>query len=140
MGRKAPPDERRKAIKTKKLFPTLSLKQLERLIITSLDQHKAEDIVSIDLTGKSDVADRMIVASGSSARHVSALADHVSHALKQAGYDTVPVEGKDTCEWVLVDAGNIIIHLFHPHLRMLYNLEKMWSVPAGAGALTEALQ
>lgn len=74
----------------------------------------------------------MIVASGSSARHVAALADHVAHALKEAGYDSVPVEGKDACEWVLVDAGNIIIHLFHPHLREHYNLEKMWSVPAGA--------
>lgn len=113
---------------TKKiLFPKLSLPQLERLILTALDANKAEHIVSVDLTGKSDVADRMVVATGTSSRHVGALADYVVEALKRAGYDSVPTEGKESCEWVLVDAGNIIVHIFKPDVREHYNLEKMWS-------------
>lgn len=120
--------ERRTAITTKKLFPKLSLLQLERLILSSLDQHKAEDLVSIDLTGKSDFADRMVIASGTSQRHVSALASHVIDALKQAGYEHVPAEGKETGEWVLVDAGDIVVHIFRPEVRSYYNLEKMWSM------------
>lgn len=116
------------AIATKKLLPKLSLVQLERIILTSLDQQKAENIVSIDLTGKSDFADRMIVASGTSARHVSSLASRVVEALKNAGFNNIPVEGEDSGEWVLVDAGDIIVHIFHPEMRSYYNLEKMWSV------------
>ena len=85
-------------------------------------------MTSINVEGKSDFADRMVIASGTSARHVSALADRVTDALKQAGYGHIPVEGKDTCEWVLVDAGNIVVHLFKPDARAYYNLEKMWSV------------
>jgi ribosome-associated protein len=122
------PQERRKVIKTKNVFSKLSLPKIERLILSSLDQLKAEKIVSIDLTGKSDFADRMIIASGTSARHVGSLADNVVEALKKAGYDSVPTEGKDACEWVLVDAGDVIVHLFHPETRSHYNLEKMWSV------------
>ena len=80
------------------------------------------------MEGKSDFADRMIIASGTSARHVSALAEYVVIELKKAGFDSVPVEGKESAEWVLVDAGNIIIHLFKPEARSYYNLEKMWSV------------
>jgi ribosome-associated protein len=115
-------------ITTKTLFPKLSLKQLERLILTSLDDHKADDIVSINLEGKSDFADRMIIASGTSQRHVGSLADRVVDALKKAGYKNVPVEGQESCEWVLVDAGNIIVHIFKPEARSYYNIEKMWSV------------
>jgi ribosome-associated protein len=120
--------KRRKAITTKKLFPKLSLAQLERLIFSTLDSHKAENIVSVDLTGKSDFADRMIIASGTSQRHVSALADHVRETLKHAGYEHVPVEGQETCDWVLVDVGDIVVHIFRPESRGYYNLEKMWSV------------
>lgn len=80
------------------------------------------------MEGKSDFADRMIVASGTSARHVSSLADRVVDALKKAGYSHIPVEGKETCEWVLVDAGNVVVHLFKPEARAYYHLEKMWSV------------
>lgn len=116
------------AIATKTLFPKISLSHLERIILASLDTHKAEDIVSIDLTGKSDVADRMIVASGTSARHVGSLADHVAEALRKAGYEHIPVEGKEVCDWVLVDAGDIVVHIFRPEARSYYNLEKMWSV------------
>lgn len=70
----------------------------------------------------------MVIASGTSARHVLSLADKVSEALKKAGYKHIPVEGKESCEWVLVDAGDIIVHLFKPEVRNHYNLEKMWSV------------
>ena len=85
-------------------------------------------MTSINVEGKSDFADRMVIASGTSARHVSSLADRVTDALKKAGLEHIPVEGKDTCEWVLVDAGNIVVHLFKPEARAYYNLEKMWSV------------
>jgi len=85
-------------------------------------------VVSIDLTGKSDVADRMVVASGTSARHVGSLADYIVQDLKKAGFESVPVEGKETCDWVLVDAGDVIVHIFRPEMREYYNLEKMWSV------------
>ena len=70
----------------------------------------------------------MVIASGTSSRHVSSLADSIVEALKHAGYESVPVEGKETCDWVLVDAGDIIVHLFKPDMRDYYNLEKMWSV------------
>jgi ribosome-associated protein len=116
------------AIATKTLFPNISLSQLEHLILASLDTHKAEQITSIDLTGKSDFADRMIVATGTSARHVGSLADHIVESLRKAGYVHVPVEGKETCDWVLVDAGDIVVHIFRPEARSYYNLEKMWSV------------
>ena len=120
--------ERRKAIANKLLFPKLSPLQIERLILKSLDDRKAEQVVSIDLIGKSDVADRMIVATGTSARHVGSLADYIVKDLKDAGFESVPVEGKETCDWVLVDAGDIIVHIFRPEMREYYNLEKMWSV------------
>lgn len=122
------PFERRTAIPTKTSFPKLSLKQLERLILTSLDDQKAQEIVSINVEGKSDFADRMVIASGTSARHVSSLADRVVDALKKAGYQHIPVEGKETCEWVLVDVGNVVVHLFKPEARAYYHLEKMWTV------------
>jgi ribosome-associated protein len=104
------------------------LSRLERLVSDSLDSHKAENIVSVDLTGKSDFADRMIIASGSSARHIAALADYVVEALRSNGATYTQVEGKESGDWVLVDAGNIIIHIFRPEIRTYYNLEKMWSV------------
>lgn len=115
-------------ISNKTVYPKISLKNLEKLIVSALSDRKAEHLVSIDLTGKSDIADRMVVASGTSARHVSSLSDAVVDALKEAGYEHIPVEGKEACEWVLVDAGDIIVHLFKPEARQHYNLEKMWSV------------
>lgn len=114
----------------------LPLAQLEHLIAATLDDRKAENIVSIDLIGKADFADRMIVASGTSARHVAALAEHVVHALKEAGFDHVPVEGKDACDWVLVDAGDVVVHLFRPEVREYYHIEKMWSVNMPPAAKT----
>ncbi len=128
------PHERRTAIPTKTLRPEATLATLEKRILSSLDSHKAEDIVSLNLEGKSDFADRMIIANGTSLRHVGALADHVVEVLENAGCKSVRVEGKEGCEWVLVDAGDIVVHLFKPEVRSYYNLEKMWSVSLPAPA------
>lgn len=82
----------------------------------------------IDLRGKSPMADTMIVASGRSHRHVGALADHVVRALKEAGYGKARVEGLPHCDWVLIDAGDVVVHLFRPEVRTFYNIEKIWAV------------
>jgi ribosome-associated protein len=103
---------------------------LEELILKRLDDDKAQEIVHIDLKGKSSVADSMIVASGRSTRHVGALADHLLRALKDAGYGRARVEGLPHCDWVLIDAGDVVIHLFRPEVRAFYNIEKIWSVDA----------
>lgn len=98
-----------------------------RLILASLEDDKAEEIVSLDIRGKSSVADMLIVASGRSQRHVGALADHVMRKLKEAGAKDLKVEGLPHCDWVLVDAGDVIVHLFRPEVRSFYNIEKIWS-------------
>lgn len=112
---------------------------LQALIERVLDDHKANDITAIDLTGKADFADSMVIASGTSQRHVASLADHVIHALKDAGFEHVPAEGQEAGEWVLVDAGDVIVHIFHPEARSRYNLEKMWSLPAANAELKPRL-
>jgi ribosome-associated protein len=98
------------------------------MILNRLDDDKAQDIVLIDLKDKSSVADWMIVASGRSQRHVGALADHILRALKDAGVGKAKVEGMPHCDWVLIDAGDVIVHIFRPEVRAFYNLEKIWSV------------
>ncbi|PHP68438.1 ribosome silencing factor [Zhengella mangrovi] len=100
-----------------------------RTAIESLEDSKAEDIVSIDIQGKSSLADYMIVASGRSHRHVAAVADHLIKALKDAGYGTARVEGLASADWVLIDSGDIIVHVFRPEVREFYNIEKMWQAP-----------
>jgi ribosome-associated protein len=109
---------------------------LEALILNRLDEDKAQDIVHIDLRDKSSVADSLIVASGRSHRHVGALADHLLRMLKEHGLGRCRVEGMPHCDWVLIDAGDLIIHLFRPEVRSFYNIEKIWSVepPARAAA------
>jgi ribosome-associated protein len=101
---------------------------LERLILNRLDDEKAQDVVFIDLKDKSSVADGMIVASGRSHRHVGAMADHLLRTLKEAGHGRARVEGLPHCDWVLIDAGDVIVHLFRPEVRAFYNIEKIWSV------------
>ena len=98
--------------------------------MTRLDDDKAAEIVHIDLRGKSSVADGMIVASGRSHRHVGAMADHLLRALKDAGFGRARVEGLPHCDWVLIDAGDVIVHLFRPEVRQFYNIEKIWAVDA----------
>ena len=87
---------------------------------------KAEDVVEIDLTGKTSIADAMIVASGRSHRHVGAIAERVLEAVKKNGFSPARVEGLPACDWVLIDAGDVLIHIFRPEVRGFYNLEKMW--------------
>lgn len=106
----------------------LSSRPLDQLVLGRLDDDKAEDIVFIDLKDKSAFADSLIVASGRSHRHVGALADHLLRALKEAGYGRAKVEGLPHCDWVLIDAGDLVIHLFRPEVRAFYNIEKIWSV------------
>ena len=98
-------------------------------VLASLDDSKAENIVSIDIQGKSSLADHMVVASGRSHRHVAAVADHLLTALKDAGLGNARVEGMAGADWVLIDAGDIIVHVFRPEVREFYNLEKMWQTP-----------
>lgn len=95
----------------------------------SLDDDKAEDVIVIELKGKTEIADYMVVASGTSQRHVGALADHLRDKLKGSGVKGVALEGADQCDWVLVDAGDVVVHLFRPEVRDFYQLEKMWKTP-----------
>ncbi|WP_406858679.1 ribosome silencing factor [Alsobacter sp. KACC 23698] len=97
------------------------------LVLGLLDDAKAEDTVSIDLTGKTSLADAMIVTSGRSNRHVGSIADRVIEGLKERGRKDIRVEGMPHCDWVLIDAGDVIVHVFRPEVRHFYNLEKMWS-------------
>ncbi|MEC7302214.1 MAG: ribosome silencing factor [Pseudomonadota bacterium] len=97
------------------------------MIEQSLDDDKAIDIVSVDLTGKSSIADAMVVASGASVRQVGAMADHLREKLKAAGIKGISIEGLENCDWVLIDSGDVIVHLFRPEVRDFYNLEKLWS-------------
>ncbi len=98
-----------------------------KAVLTSLDDAKAEDIVTIDIQGKSALGDHMIVATGRSHRHVGAIADRLVTDLKQAGHGPVRVEGLPHCDWVLIDAGDLIVHIFRPEVRAFYNIEKMWA-------------
>ncbi len=103
-----------------------SVADLTALILARLEDDKAQDVVQIDLRDKSSLADAMIVASGRSHRHVGAIADHVLRALKEHGFGRARVEGLPHCDWVLIDAGDVIVHLFRPEVRDFYNLEKIW--------------
>ena len=107
----------------------VDLEQLVETILTSLDADKAQDILTIDLMGKTSIADRMIIASGTSARAVSAMAEHLVIKLKQMAVRP-RTEGEKHGDWVLIDAGDVIVHLFRPEVRLFYNLERIWAAPA----------
>ncbi|GGA18085.1 ribosome silencing factor [Neptunicoccus cionae] len=100
------------------------------LVLNSLQGDKAEDIVTLDLAGKSSVADHMVVASGRSTRQVVAMAEKLSERLKQNKGISARIEGKSAGDWVLIDAGDVIVHLFRPEVREFYQLEKMWQTVA----------
>jgi len=102
--------------------------ELKALVEQSLDDDQAEDVVVIDLAGKTSIADYMIVASGRNTRHIAAMAVKLADRMKQAGLRGVETEGLNQCDWVLVDAGDVIIHLFRPEVRTFYNIEKMWGL------------
>jgi ribosome-associated protein len=107
--------------------------EILRLVLTGLDDMKAEDTVTIDLAGKSTIADTMVVTSGRSSRHVGSVADHVLDDLTKAGVRNARVEGMPHCDWVLIDAGDVIVHVFRPEARDFYNLEKMWAPARPSG-------
>jgi ribosome-associated protein len=115
-------------------------KTLLTLIERSLDDDKAGDITVIDLGGKTTIADHMVIASGQSHRHVSAMTEHLLRRLKVAGVKGVSVEGEQHCDWVLVDAGDVLVHLFRPEVREFYKLEKLWgeAPPIQAGRMSSA--
>lgn len=104
--------------------------QLHSAILNSLDDDKAVDVISIPLNGKSSLADAMVIASGRSSRQVAAMAEHLAEKLKADHGCQVKVEGLPQADWVLVDAGDVIVHLFRPEVRSFYNLEKMWALDA----------
>lgn len=104
------------------------------LILNVLDDAKAEETVSVDITGKSSLADHMIVTSGRSQRHVGAVADQIIRALREHGFGKPRVEGLPHCDWVLVDTGDVIVHIFRPEVREFYNIEKMWQADFAADA------
>ena len=97
-------------------------------IVSSLDDDKAEDIVTIDLTGRSSLCDALVVATGRSSRHVAATAENLARRLKDAGFTGARIEGLPQGDWVLIDAGDVIVHLFRAEVRAYYDLEGMWSV------------
>jgi ribosome-associated protein len=119
----------KKAPKKAPKAPTNPAEQtlLSRILI-SLDDDKAEHVVTIDMDGRSSLADAIVIASGRSARHVSSIAEHLARRLKEAGYGTRPVGGLAGGDWVVVDAGDVIVHVFRPEVRTYYDLEGMWSV------------
>lgn len=95
-------------------------------IVGVIDDAKGEDIIALDLAGKTTLADAMIVASGRSDRHVGAIAERIASTLKEMGQPTPKIEGMQSCDWVLIDTGDVIVHLFRPEVRSFYNLEKLW--------------
>jgi len=104
---------------------------LLRVIEKSLDDDKAEDLVTIDLKGKSSIADFMVIATGRSSRQLAAMAEHLREKLGKAGITGVGVEGARQGDWILIDGGDVVVHLFRPEVRGLYNLEKMWGIEMG---------
>jgi ribosome-associated protein len=120
-----------KAVKNE---PLALSKQLLEQVLVSLDDDKAENVVTIDLSGKSTIADFMVVATGRSHRHVSAMAEHLCEKMKAAGMGGVSMEGASRADWILIDGGDVIVHIFRPEVRDFYGLEKMWGVDMSADA------
>lgn len=115
--------------------PTDRVGELKSLALGCLDEMKAEETIEIDLVGKTSLADTMIITSGRSQRHVGAIADKIIQDMKDRGFGTARVEGLPACDWVLIDAGDIIVHIFRPEVRGFYNLEKMWGADRPVGRL-----
>ena len=105
-------------------------------VLAWLDDAKAENVVTIDIKAKSSIGDYMVIASGRSDRHVGAVAEQVQRRLKEEGLGRARIEGQPQCDWVLIDIGDIIVHVFRPEVREFYNLEKMWSAERPSDAVT----
>jgi len=112
------------------VLPEGGISKLVASVRESLDDSKAEDVVAIDLAGRTPIADYMVIASGRSDRHVGAIAEQLVENLKKSGQQDIRVQGLTHCDWVLVDAGDVIVHIFRPEVREFYNLEKLWSANA----------
>ena len=115
----------------------LSIVDLKQLILTALEDMKAEDVVELDVDGKTSVTDLLIIASGTSSRHVKSIASNVALEAKKQGKKPLGVEGETQGEWVLVDLGDIVVHVMQPHVRQFYDLEKLWSFDEPAEASVE---
>lgn len=109
--------------------------QMIDVILQSLEDAKAEDTIAIDVTGKSPLADHMVVTTGRSDRHVGAVADQLVKALREAGFSKPRIEGLPHCDWVLVDGGDVIVHIFRPEVREFYHIEKIWQAEFAAEAV-----
>jgi ribosome-associated protein len=107
--------------------PPVGATPLHQLVLSSLDDDQAQDVVSIPLEGKSSIADHMVIASGRSTRQVAAMAQKLAERLKQGGFGPSRIEGLPAADWVLIDAGDVVVHLFRPEVRSFYNLERMWA-------------
>ncbi len=105
----------------------LSPEDIHALVMQSLDDDQAQETISIPLAGKSSIADHMVIASGRSSRHVAAMAQKLAERIKKETGHVARIEGLPTADWVLIDAGDVIVHVFRPEVRQFYNLEKMWS-------------
>ncbi len=103
------------------------ISDLKQIIISTLDTNKAQDIIAIDLKDKSSMADYMIIASGTSSRHIQSLSEQVLEKFKDSGLENSKIEGKNSNEWKLVDGIDLIVHIFHPEKRKFYEIEKIWS-------------
>ena len=114
------------------MHPKLDADQILRLITDSLDDDKAENILIISLDGKSAMADYMVVASGVSSRQITAMAQHLEFKLKQKKVDVLGMEGLRQADWILIDANDVIVHIFRPEVREFYGLERMWANDASA--------
>jgi len=106
---------------------TRTAASLHDLVLASLDDDQAQDVVSLALEGKSSIADYMVIASGRSTRQVAAMAQKLAERVKHGGYGHVRIEGLPAADWVLIDAGDVVVHLFRPEVRTFYNLERMWN-------------
>ena len=111
---------------------------LHDLILRQLDDDQAQEVVSIPLEGKSSVADFMVIASGRSTRQVASMAQKLGEMVKRAGYGPARIEGLPAADWVLIDAGDVVVHLFRPEVRTFYNLERMWSFEGSDAAVGQA--
>ena len=111
--------------------PEMGSAALHQLVLSQLDDDQAQEIVSIPLEGKSSIADHMVIASGRSTRQVASMAQKLAEEIKKAGFGHARIEGLPAADWVLIDAGDVVVHLFRPEVRTFYNLERMWSFEGG---------
>lgn len=115
-------------------LPSAEPGSLHELVLRSLDDDQAQELVSIPLEGKSSIADHMVIASGRSTRQVAAMAQKLAERIKGAGFGNARIEGLPAADWVLIDAGDVVVHIFRPEVRSFYNLERMWAFGDGGSA------